>query len=293
MFLAVIRRACRVLRDRHKHFVRDRRDLQRSRIRRRNDIFLRRVNLADRTFRKRCRICSDIRSLRANCDRAEISAFRRTGKAGNALLRSIISLRLAVRRQLDVLIIVEIDYVIGRVSLNLDRLRLIRYRRVARNLDGGFRHRTIERLFVNGLGSRNLSGRPVPVVVHLIAQIVLLLIIDLNNVLAFIRLNRQRAVVPFKLITILRLLRVRADLRSAQSASAGYGCMFVFYAVVVIFNRIPIRAAIIDIERVINLSQFERLLRISENLVTAVKRAWRCMFDQSARLASSRFHVIL
>ena len=132
-------------RDRHNHFVRDRRDLQRSVGRLRNDILSCRVNRANRTFRKRCRICSDIRSLRANVDRAEISIYRRTGKAGNALLRSIISLRLAVRRQLDVLIIVEIDYVIGRVSLNIDLLGISRYRRVAIDRNGGFRHGTTER----------------------------------------------------------------------------------------------------------------------------------------------------
>ena len=102
------------------------------------------------------------------------------------------------------------------------------------------------------------------------------LIIDLNNVLAFIRLNRQREVFhPIKLITIFRLLRVRVDLRSAHLSFADYGCIFVFYVVVVIFNRIPIRAAIIDIERVINLLQFERSIRISDNFVTAIKLFWR------------------
>ena len=106
MFLAVIRHACRVLRDRHNHFIRDRRDLQRSVDRLRNDIFFCRVNRVNRTIRKRCRICSDIPSLRANFDLAEISVFRRTGKAGNFLFLSIIRHRVAVRRQLDVLIIV-------------------------------------------------------------------------------------------------------------------------------------------------------------------------------------------
>ena len=81
-------------------------DRQRSRIRLRNDILFCSVYRVNRTIRKRCRICSDIRSLRANVDRAEIRAFRRTGKAGNFLLLSIIRHRVAVRRQLDVLIIV-------------------------------------------------------------------------------------------------------------------------------------------------------------------------------------------
>ena len=106
MFLAVIRRACRVLRDRHNHFVRVRRDHELAIRRLRNDILSCRVNRANRTIRKVCRIFADIRSLRANFDLAEISVFRRTGKAGNFLLLSIIRHRVAVRRQLDVLIIV-------------------------------------------------------------------------------------------------------------------------------------------------------------------------------------------
>ena len=101
----------------------------------RNDIFLRRVNLANRTIRKVCRIFAGIRSRRANFNRAEISICRRSGKAGNALLRSIISLRLALRRQLDVLIIVESNLVIARP--NRDLLGIIRYRRVAIGPDGG------------------------------------------------------------------------------------------------------------------------------------------------------------
>ena len=154
-------------------------DRQRSRFRRRNDILSCRVNRANRTFRKRCRICSDIRSRHANSNRAEISAFRRTGKAGNALLRSIISLRLAVRRQLDVLIIVESNLVIARP--NRDLLGIIRYRRVALDRNGGFRHCTIERLLFNGLGFRNLLGRPVPIVVHRVAQIGSLTISDRHS----------------------------------------------------------------------------------------------------------------
>ena len=106
LFASVIRYGVIMSRDRHNHFVRDRRDHELAIRRRRNDILSCRVNRSNRTFRKRCRICSDIRSLRANCDRAEISIYRRSGKAGNALLLSIIRHRVAVRRQLDVLIIV-------------------------------------------------------------------------------------------------------------------------------------------------------------------------------------------
>ena len=130
-------------RDRHNHFVRDRRDLQRSVDRLRNDILSCRVNRSNRTIRKVCRIFANVRSLRANRDIAEIRAFRRTGKAGNALLLSIIRHSLAVRFQLDVLIIVEIDYV--RSLGDRDRLGGIRYRRVAIDRNGGFRHGTTER----------------------------------------------------------------------------------------------------------------------------------------------------
>ena len=171
VLLAVIRLGLRVARNLYNHFSFDRRNLQRSVDRLRNDILSCRVNRVNRTIRKRCRICSDIRSRRANFNRAEISVFRRTGKAGNALLLSIISLRLAVRLQLDVLIIVEIDLVLSLDDLN--RLLFIRFRRncVAFNRGGGCLHRFPERLAVKGLGSRNLLGRPVPVVVHRVAQV--------------------------------------------------------------------------------------------------------------------------
>ena len=146
MFLAVIRLGLRVALNLYNHFVRDRRDRQRSRIRRRNDIFLRRVNLANRTIRKVCRIFAGIRSRCARFGNADKgNPVRRTGKAGNAMLVSIISRRVAVRRQLDVLIIVEIDYV--RSLGDRDRLGGIRYRRIAIDLNGGFRHGTAKICF--------------------------------------------------------------------------------------------------------------------------------------------------
>ena len=118
-------------------------DRQRSRIRLRNDILSCSVNRVKDVFREVRRIGVSIRSLRANFDLAEISVFRRTGKAGNFLLLSIIRHRVAVRRQLDVLIIVEIDYV--RSLGDRDRLGGIRYRRIAIDLNGGFRHSLAER----------------------------------------------------------------------------------------------------------------------------------------------------
>ena len=143
LFASVIRYGVIMSRDRHNHFVRDRRDLQRSVDRLRNDILFCSVYRVNRTIRKLCRIFADIRSLRANFDLAEISVFRRTGKAGNFLLLSIIRHRVAVRRQRDVLIIVEIDLVRSRP--NRDRLLVIRYWRVAIDRNGGFRHSLAER----------------------------------------------------------------------------------------------------------------------------------------------------
>ena len=107
-------------------------DRQRSRIRLRNDILSCSVNRVKDVFREVRRIGVSIRSRHANVDRAEISAFRRTGKAGNALLRSIISLLVAVRRQRDVLIIVEVKNVIA--IDNRERRFLTRHQRVARNI---------------------------------------------------------------------------------------------------------------------------------------------------------------
>ena len=107
-------------------------DRQRSRIRLRNDILSCSVNRVKDVFREVRRIGVSIRSRHANVDRAEISVFRRSGKAGNALLRSIISLRVAVRRQRDVLIIVEVKNVIA--IDNRERRFLTRNQRVARNI---------------------------------------------------------------------------------------------------------------------------------------------------------------
>ena len=141
--IAVVDLLARARGQRHAALV----DRQRSRIRLRNDIFLRRVNLANSTFRKRDRIFAGIRSFPARFGNiVKGNVFLRAGVARfNRLLVSIISLRVAVRRQRDVLIIVEIDYVFVRVSLNCDRLGIIRYRRVALDRNGGFRHGFAER----------------------------------------------------------------------------------------------------------------------------------------------------
>ena len=96
------------------------------------------------------------------------------------------------------------------------------------------RHLALNLLFVKHIGRALLK------VVHLIAQVGLLLIIDLNNVLAFIRSNRQRAVLRlFELIPIFRLESesVFIDLTSVQRA-AGIGSGRVYFAVVVMLDLI-------------------------------------------------------
>ena len=171
MLIAIIRHGVLVSRDRYRHLVRVRRDRQRSRIRRRNFIFIRRVNRANRTLRKRYRIFADILSRSARFGnivkgdvflRADVARF-------NRLRFSIIRHRVAVRRQLDVLIIVEIDLVLFRP--NRDRLGIIRYRRVALGSDGGFRRLCPKRLASNGLGRLDKNFSSVPVVVHRVAQV--------------------------------------------------------------------------------------------------------------------------
>ena len=142
---SVIRLGARVLLDRHNHFVRRRRDRQLSRIRFFDDVVTRGIALSNRIFRKRCRIFADKRSLRANGNSLECQTVNRAVIAGNAMLFSIIRHSLAVRFQLDVLIIVEIDYV--RSLGDRDRLGGIRYRRIAIDLNGGFRHGTAEICF--------------------------------------------------------------------------------------------------------------------------------------------------
>ena len=175
MLLAVIRLGLRVARNLYNHFV-DRVDHELAVLRLRNDILFCRVNRANRTFRKLCRIRSSIRSRRANCDRAEISIYRRTGKAGNAMLASIISLRVAVRRQLDVLIIVEIDYVLGRIRANRNRLGFTRprHRRIAIRLGRLYVDCISQRIFIKAWrrGNKLFVRTIAPIVVHRVAQVV-------------------------------------------------------------------------------------------------------------------------
>ena len=241
VLLAVIRLGLRLARNLYNHFCFDRVDLEPAVRRLRNDILFCRVNRALSSGREDSVIRSSIRSLRANGDRAEISAFRRTGKAGNALLRSIISLRLAVRRQLDVLIIVEIDYVIGRVSLNLDRLRLIRYRRVALDRNWGFRHGFAERRS-SFFRLCNFSLCSVQIIVYRVSGGVLFIV------------ERQLALVFFEIdgllfrVTIYKIERIEIFLQGIRRCDL-FGvlphkaCLFIrmnqFFSIIIdIFDRI-------------------------------------------------------
>ena len=116
------------------------------------------------------------------------------------------------------------------------------------------------------------------------------LVIDLNNVLAFIRFNRQREIFRlFVLITVRRFIYIFFNDILAPCA-AGFGLFIVLYVVVVIFNRIPIRAAIIDIERIFGAYQRKRLVwlplaRIIFPIIS--NRLRRFMRDRRAQLALS------
>ena len=133
----------------------------------RNDILFCRVNRALSSGREDSVIRSSIRSLRANFNRAEISVFRRTGKAGNALLLSIISHRVAVRRQLDVLIIVEVKNVIA--IDNRERRFLTRNQRVARNI--GVRGHSFAELLSSCCGGFNLFLCSVQIIVYRVVSL--------------------------------------------------------------------------------------------------------------------------
>ena len=86
---------------------------------------------------------------------------------GNALRLSIISLLVAVRYQLDVLIIVEVEHVLA--SANRERRFLFRHNRVARNIRFRIHDLAISR--GSGLGLNRILVIPVPVVVHRVAQV--------------------------------------------------------------------------------------------------------------------------
>ena len=142
--------------------------------------------------------------------------------------------------QVGSLRVVDVDHVIA--GSNLQRILVHAVVVVAVNLDHFVRRRDHcpeRHPILNLLRAKHLV-RILLKVVHLIAQVGLLLIIDLNNVLAFIRSNRQRAVLRlFELIPIFRLESesVFIDLTSVQRA-AGIGSGRVYFAVVVMLDLI-------------------------------------------------------
>ena len=161
----------------------------------RNDILFRRVNLANRVFVKRNSVCTGILSRHfRHIDAIEAKSYRffffdsLAGKTGNAMLVSIISRRVAVRRQLDVLIIVEIDYVFVRVSLNRDLLGISRYRRVAIDRNGGFRHGTTERRS-SFFRRCNFSRCSVQIIVYRVIGGVLFFIVERQLALVFFEID--------------------------------------------------------------------------------------------------------
>ena len=184
VLLAVIRRGARLLLDRHNHFVRDRRDRQRSRIRRRNFIFIRRVNRANRTFRKRDRIFFSVLSRSARCGnivkgdvflRADVARF-------NRLIFSIIRHRGVLRRQRHVLIIVEIKNVIFFIRRNGDRFRRCTLEGVAAyillylfSFSFSFRGNYCIEVCFSMERLSNLGACASPIIIHRVAQVFLLL----------------------------------------------------------------------------------------------------------------------
>ena len=152
---------------------------------------------------------------------------------------SIISHRGAVRRQLDVLIIVEIDLVRSRP--NRDRLLVIRYWRVARNRDGGFRHSLAElRSSIYRIINTNLCS--VQIIVYRVIGGVLFIV------------ERQLALVFFEIdgllfrVTIYKIERIEIFLPGIRRCN-NFGilphkaCLFIrmnqFFSIIIdIFDRI-------------------------------------------------------
>ena len=157
------------------------------------------------------------------------------------MLFSIISRRVAVRRQRDVLIIVEIDYVFVRVSLNCDCLGIIRYRRVALDRNWGFRHGFAERRS-SFFRLCNFSLCSVQIIVYRVSGGVLFIV------------ERQLALVFFEIdgllfrVTIYKIERIEIFLQGIRRCDLFGGlphkaCFFIrmnqFFSIIIdIFDRI-------------------------------------------------------
>ena len=139
--------------------------------------------------------------------------------------------------------VVDVDHVLAGSNRQLFfRFHAVVVVAVDINLFACRRDLSPERLILHGLFIVKLLVRSLLKVLHRVAQVGLLLVIDLNNVLTFIRSNRQRAVLRlFELIPIFRLESesVFIDLTSVQRMD-GIGFGIVYFAVVVMLNPIAV-----------------------------------------------------
>ena len=158
-----------VARDRYNHFVRDRRDIKPAVIRGGHNVLPRRINRVDRTIFKLSGILAHVLALRSDGNGIKVRIFRRAGKSGHALFKTIINDLITVRGQFYILIIVENDFVISRANGN--GLAVVGYGGITLNRRGAFGHRRIVGLLIHRLAVRNRRSRAVPVIVNRIAQV--------------------------------------------------------------------------------------------------------------------------
>ena len=183
--VSVVRVARAVDPDRHRPLI----DRQLAVVRFDHDVLFGRIHLANRILCKRRRILvgdsGDVGTLSAHRDVFEVGLLRysitRYSKAAHALLRAIVEHSIAVCRQLYVLVVVEVDDV--AYHLDRDRLRIRRYRSVAFNGDRFlFRRGRTKGLVLNRLGFKRSLPVSVPVVVHRVAQIRPLRVVEVDDV---------------------------------------------------------------------------------------------------------------
>ena len=268
-----------------------------------DDVLLRPVNGADGAFSERRIVLARIRALRADGDRGEIRTLGRAGEAGDALLFAVVGLGLAVRGQLYVLVIVEVDHVF--VGGDGQSLRSSINNCEAVDTDGPFGYFFAECLVGDRLAGRNRLSRAVPVVVDGVCEVAalcigngfhnvvrghragnsrlvdgvavncggsnairrterylrtviilsraalgvhivdgesenVLLIVDLDDVLALIRADRQREILSLvQNIAARALVRISADLRIVIGLVT-HSQRIILHAVDVVLDRVRI-----------------------------------------------------
>ena len=134
-----------------------------------HDVLRRRIHGADSILRELGGIFARRRALRANRDSGEVRVLRRAGEAADGFFGVVEGFRLAVRSQLHVLVVVEVDHVVFHADG--DGCRIVADGRVAFDRHGGFRHALLEGLAVHSLGFLHFGVRAVPVVVDGVAQV--------------------------------------------------------------------------------------------------------------------------